>query len=373
MEGSSGYVVGVIFIVLVAVIWALASVLVQHIYQDLQFSSPLFLTYICTSLFSIYVPIFQAISYVKSRIRANEKSPLLDPGPYEKSPLVDPGPSSPAAQGEEARLACWKGSWSQHKHVLWLGLMLCPLWFLANVSYNASLLLTSVTSSTVISSASSLFTFLLSALLGTDEVCLSKGAGVLLTVAGTVAVAFTDSSGDDEEQDEDNLLGDAVCLFGAFMYAVYTTFIKVKIPEDGTVPVPLLFGYMGLISFLLLTPVVGVAAARWPVVVAGLTWQVGGWLVVKGLFDNVLSDYLWARAVVLTSPTVATVGLSLTIPMAIISDLVLGKLHADLLYFLGAISVLTGFILVNFPKTKWETICMRKLIGSYMLVGDRMN
>ena len=37
--------------------------------------------------------------------------------------------------------------------------------------------------------------------------------------------------------------------------------------------------------------------------------------------NNVLSDYLWARAVVLTTPTVATVGLSLTIPLAFVSDL----------------------------------------------------
>lgn len=33
-----------------------------------------------------------------------------------------------------------------------------------------------------------------------------------------------------------------------------------------------------------------------------------GLLVLKGLLDNVLSDYLWARAVLLTSPTVATCG-----------------------------------------------------------------
>ena len=35
-----------------------------------------------------------------------------------------------------------------------------------------------------------------------------------------------------------------------------------------------------------------------------------------GTFDNVLSDYFWARAVMLTSPTAATVGLTLTVPIA---------------------------------------------------------
>ena len=44
--------------------------------------------------------------------------------------------------------------------------------------------------------------------------------------------------------------------------------------------------------------------------------------------NNVLSDYLWARAVVLTTPTVATVGLSLTIPLAFISDLFVKVKHS---------------------------------------------
>ena len=35
------------------------------------------------------------------------------------------------------------------------------------------------------------------------------------------------------------------------------------------------------------------------------------WTAAKGLVDNVLSDYLWAVAVLLTSPSVATVGMSL--------------------------------------------------------------
>ena len=44
-----------------------------------------------------------------------------------------------------------------------------------------------------------------------------------------------------------------------------------------------------------------------------------GCLLLKGLADNVLSDTLWAKAVLLTSPAVATVGRSLTVPTAIAS------------------------------------------------------
>ena len=52
-----------------------------------------------------------------------------------------------------------------------------------------------------------------------------------------------------------------------------------------------------------------------------LTGRILGWIVLKGLFDNVLSDYLWARAVMLTTPTIATVGLGLTVPLSVLASL----------------------------------------------------
>ncbi|KAL3927141.1 MAG: hypothetical protein SGPRY_002963, partial [Prymnesium sp.] len=58
-------------------------------------------------------------------------------------------------------------------------------------------------------------------------------------------------------------------------------------------------------------------------VIDSLNWSVMGLLLSKGLFDNVLSEYLWAHAVLLTSPSVATVGLSLTVPLAMLSDAIL--------------------------------------------------
>jgi solute carrier family 35 protein F5 len=79
-----------------------------------------------------------------------------------------------------------------------------------------------------------------------------------------------------------------------------------------------------------------------------LTLVVFGYLVAKGMLDNVLSDYLWARAVMLTSATVATVGLGLTIPLAFFSDWFMG--NADVVNtqsICGAVSVLIGFTLVN--------------------------
>ena len=85
-----------------------------------------------------------------------------------------------------------------------------------------------------------------------------------------------------------------------------------------------------------------------------------GFIILGGLCDNVFSDYLWARAVVLTSPTVATVGMSITIPFAMLSDFLLGnnKSGVPVLSLLGAGLVVLGFALVNFePETLRQALC----------------
>jgi len=69
--------------------------------------------------------------------------------------------------------------------------------------------------------------------------------------------------------------------------------------------------------------------------------------------DNVLSEYLWAMAVLLTSPSVATVGLSLTVPLAMLSDLLLPEEwlvdpHSpDAFSVAAAIAVVAGFVAIN--------------------------
>jgi multidrug transporter EmrE-like cation transporter len=60
-----------------------------------------------------------------------------------------------------------------------------PFWFLAQLCFNTSLHLTSVTSNTILSSPSSLFTYMLSIVVLHERFTYSKLNGVMLTVIGT--------------------------------------------------------------------------------------------------------------------------------------------------------------------------------------------
>ncbi|KAE8884852.1 hypothetical protein PF008_g6032 [Phytophthora fragariae] len=50
----------------------------------------------------------------------------------------------------------------------------------------------------------------------------------------------------------DNVVGDAVALFAAFMYGVYTTATRRLIPDDESVTISLFFGFSGVINMVCL-------------------------------------------------------------------------------------------------------------------------
>lgn len=62
------------------------------------------------------------------------------------------------------------------------------------------------------------------------------------------------------------------------------------------------------------------------------------------------SDYLYVLSMLKTTPLVVTVGLSLTIPLAVIGDIILSKpTRAQVI--LGAVLVLISFIIVGAENT----------------------
>ena len=106
----------------------------------------------------------------------------------------------------------------------------------------------------------------------------------------------------------------------------------------------LLMGYIGLL--------VAVPCAPYAVYLASKVWHeltgsIMACIALKGLLDFVLTDYLLFRSVVLTSATVATVGLGLTIPMAFAADLIFQPETVISSYsVIGAVLVGLGFLSV---------------------------
>jgi len=86
------------------------------------------------------------------------------------------------------------------------------------------------------------------------------------------------------------------------------------------------------------------------------------------LLDNVLSDYLWAKAVLLTSTTVATAGLTIQVPLAAVVDTLTGNAPRFMDY-LGAIAVMIGFTGINIPSDT----CSKSKETAVELENERLN
>lgn len=403
---SASYTLGLFFILCVSLIWAAASILVQYLYTEQSFDSPFLLTYIGVSLFTTLIPTKFALEQAKllwERCLGNRTlaavaleiaspSGSTDLGEYENVPSV---PSDTLSQDEvkvdEEEQNEEENSdqgtimeppprkWTNEDHV-WAAMKIAPVWFIANWTYNASLQYTSITSSTVLASTGSLFTFLFAIWYRDEQFTCLKFMGVVLGVAGSLLTALHDASGSEDDGDaafengnvrlrlvrhllampsvRDNdwwtqeraLFGDALGLISAIGYGGYAVMVRVMCPRDESLmSMELLLGYIGLFNMVALSPIL--IYQLYGGNHSDLTWVVFGFLVIKGLLDNVLSDYLWARSVVLTSATVATVGLGLTIPLAFISDFLwMGQDSDQVVTFAsvsGALAVLAGFVLVN--------------------------
>ena len=285
--------------------------------------------------------------------------------------------------------------WTHSDHFL-AAAKIAPVWFLANWTYNTSLAYTSITSSTVLASTGSLFTFGFAVCTYDEQFRWIKLGGVLMGMMGCVLTTMGDTTNASENNDDDNdnnlhwrrlflilsstqqssssslssLLGDGLGLLSAVGYGAYAVQTRLLCPRDERLySMQILLGYIGVICMIGLSPL-ALYQVCWSSSSSSkqLTWVVFGFLVVKGIFDNVISDYLWLRAVVLTNATVATVGLGLTIPLAFLSDIFVTDSNViSGPSIVGALCVLCGFVLVNIGTN--EEVEAQAVSGEYEIVN----
>ncbi|RMZ76346.1 hypothetical protein DV738_g5023, partial [Chaetothyriales sp. CBS 135597] len=247
-----------------------------------------------------------------------------------------------------------------------IALQFCPLWFSSNYLALACLEHTSVASTTVLSSTSSIWTLAIGALSGTEKFTLPKLISVMASLLGITLISRADlttsadnvkaaaaSSNDGgtlspfpAKTPREIILGDAMALCSAILYGYYTVFLK----RISTTALPLkinmslLFGLMGLINIFLLAPLL------WLVSVVNIepfelppTSQIWAIALINST-ASLIGDVSWAHALVLTSPLVVTVGLSLTIPVSLVGEIFLQGRSESLVYWLGSFFVIGGFV-----------------------------
>ncbi|KAF8979749.1 hypothetical protein BGZ46_005090 [Entomortierella lignicola] len=261
-------------------------------------------------------------------------------------------------QGSESPLS--------HREIAELSFAFCILWFAANWATNASLAYTTVASSTILASMSGFFTLAIGAMLKTETFSSLKLVAVCASVIGVALVSESDRGENSHgnfatlattttfmDMSEPTtpaapLFGDFLALMSAMFYGCYTVLLKVRIQNESRINMSLFFGFVGLFNLMLLWPMFGVL--HWTGIEpfelpkdTKVIWMIG----INAIVGTFVSDYLWLLSMLMTSPLVVTLGLSLTIPLALLGDVVGYGRALGVAYWVGAGLVLAGFFGVN--------------------------
>lgn len=214
-----------------------------------------------------------------------------------------------------------------------LALKFSILWFLANYFASACLSYTTVASATILGSTISIWTLTCGAIFCVEKFTPRKLLAVLASLAGAALISSIDVSG--SPSDESNrgsfpfksarelAVGDAMAFVSAIMYGIYAVLLKKCIGNESRVNMPLFFGMVGLSNVLFLWPgflilhLTNIESFQLPPTRRIAT------IVLLNSVGSLVSDFSWAYAMLLTSPLVVSVGLSLNIPLSLIGQMVM--------------------------------------------------
>jgi len=376
---------GLFCLMVTVCLWTVSSFLASSIFSDSTYSKPFFVVYINSSIFAIsLIPItiryitrnggfgeaqnlarqawrerHQSSERVKTfhdeeaeafmaddQLTVDDEASLEDfetGGPRRSNASSSHGKSSP-----DAKLTLWETSW--------LSLEFSILWVLANYFASACLEYTSVASSTILTSTSSIWTLIFCAVLKIESFSIRKLLAVLGSLAGVVLISSIDLSGKDNDDGRGDFphksqreiaIGDAMAFISALVYGVYVVVMKIRIGNESRVNMPVFFGLVGVFNVFLLWPVffilhiTGIEPFELPP--AAHIWGI----IIFNSLASFVADMSWAYAMLLTTPLVVTVGLSLTIPLSLVGEMVQYGQHSSFLYWVGAVIVVLSFVFVN--------------------------
>ncbi|KAG5209834.1 EamA domain-containing protein [Trichophyton interdigitale] len=359
---------GTLLLLIVVVLWTTSNFLASTIFADNTYSKPYLVTYLNSGSF-----IFMLVPFVGGRIhRLWKTGKLRDIRSFQALIREFERPASGeetqpilrSDQDEGLPRESWDtGAQEQHaatrtklgfKETAKLSLEFCIIW--ANYFAMACLQYTSVASTTVLTSTSGVWTLIFGAMIKVEKFTLRKCIGVLTSLFGIFLISRVDISSSTDSKNGtfpnkppgEVILGNFMAAFSAVLYGVYTTLMKRRVEDESRVDMRLFFGLVGVFASIILWPGFVVLHYTGLEPFALPPTKLVFLIVLVNAIISFASDICWAFSLLLTSPVIVTIGLSLNIPLSLLGQIIIQHKYATGMYWFGATLVFVSFIVVNY-------------------------
>lgn len=397
-DKPANWTYGIMLLVAAVIFMNLAHVAQKYMYNGEGLSSPFLLTYMTTLTFCLFIPIAEfrvRMGWTKrartgfyegfwNRWRAIQRGisgyiPVntFDSEEAANDTIVEHHPIGEETDNFTNEYTHWRA--------FEIGATLAPLWFGANLFFNYSMFETTISRNTIISNLSGTFALVFGGLMGVEKVSYGKVIGVTISLVGILLIITEDdvnsttvATDDSLGSSSNRLLGDILALCGAVTYGIYSPVLTLLVGDESIlgdmhghnpspagehgskysgkprIPMTLVLGYLGLIVTVGSIPVFLLFGFMCLEDICNITPSIIAMLLLLGIFHGLIAEYLWARSIILTSPTIATVGLGLGIPLAFVSDNILGTTsNNDLVSIVGVLFTTLGFFVVQLDAESW--------------------
>ncbi|KAL4096768.1 hypothetical protein QTP88_021658 [Uroleucon formosanum] len=226
-----------------------------------------------------------------------------------------------------------------------LAFTVAPLWGVANLLHQVSMVYMEHTLVSVVLSTTSFFTLLLSLFFVTpsvDRFTVAKLITVLFSITGNVIITLPDSHFSFSEIN----VGFALSLCSAIFYALNIVTLRSWVDHEDKLDIVLYFGLVGLFNVLMFWPLFiflhyfELETFEWPNKQQAIS------LFINGVVKSTLPEVIWLWGCLLTSSIIATMSIGLTIPMSLMLSGISSQNKSDYERFL-----LPSFYLGLVPTT----------------------
>nr|XP_050863982.1 solute carrier family 35 member F5 isoform X2 [Vespula vulgaris] len=340
MNKSQRLVLGLLVLLLVDIIWVSSSELTKYIYREAAFEKPFFSTYIKTSMFTLYL--LGLCFWPPWRDQCNRPATymFIDPNVEDDNfyteantslsdptfvPIKTPDHCERSSGTESDDSSIRSVRFSKLAEVRHMSESDATEALLARLSYQASIRAGE------------------HARRQANKFSVQKVAKIALMFCLFVLVGLSDLTIESSRIPT----GIILALVSALFYAAYIVFLKRKVDHEDKMNIPMFFGFVGLFNLTLLWPLFFILhyghweEFEWP---DTHQWT---FLIMNGFIGTVLSEVLWLWGCFLTSSLIATLAISLTMPMSMIADVLLKKVEYPCIFYLGTIPMLLAFLTVS--------------------------